>query len=390
MIQLQTVPSFKTSFTPESTSDSFLKGFEGSKGAIQRDKQRKFVEELSKPDAKEPSFQDLLKGGYSPEEALNFSEKLKQQKLAEKNHEMVANFLKGGGRKSSSDESPEEDRSLSAEEWGMLKYLNPKVSAAIEKTEGIKAADRKERLEREKFKQETFAKERGYHTEQLKDYAKEVRTLRTQLPHKESALNIMRQAIENNEGGLNADYIAKRMGFEPLLGLEGAVLQTGLKEFLLSNIGRAGSRPNMWLEQQISGMLPQLGRSKEANLAVTEALESETKMQRKKLELHDALADEYKKSLGYVPEDIETEVDKRLKPVWDAENGKLAYKIQQLREQERGFDSLQVLKKVPKGTPLTLEKANVFLERSKNNPEKARKMAKALGYNIITSIYEGE
>lgn len=230
--------------------------------------------------------------------------------------------------------------------------------------------------------------ERKFHSEKIKKYEEGIEELRERLPYKESAIRMINDAVLSGPQGLSLDYIAQVSGYEPLMSLKGAQLQAGVKEFLLSNIGRAGTRPNQWLEQQISGMLPKIGRSKEANLAVSEALKAETEMEKRKLQIYDDLSEKYEKELGYVPKNISRSVDQVLKPMWDLANEKLSYRIKELQESEDP-DSLKQFKKVAPGTPLTLQKAKAFLDKYKGDEEKAEKAAKALGYSIPNpEVYE--
>lgn len=204
------------------------------------------------------------------------------------------------------------------------------------------------------------------------------------------ALNLMENAIrEGNTDFWSADNFANFLGRygEGLRTAKGAQLLNAQKEFLVSDIGRVGNRPNMWIEQQISGALTKIGRSDEANLTVVEALRARNERDKKRIEVTDALEQQYMKppsegGLGYVPGNIASLVDEAMKPYNEAAGKKLAYKLRQIQEREnRGNFREMSKKKVTPGTPLTLEMASMFVEKYKT-PEKARENAKKLGYYI--------
>ena len=74
-----------------------------------------------------------------------------------------------------------------------------------------------------------------------------------------------------------------------------------------------------------------------------------------------------------------------MKPVEDNIQKKLSYKLRKLHEQENS-GKLEELsrKKVPQGTPLTLEMAKIFKNKY-GDIESAIKNSKALGYEIPTA-----
>lgn len=198
---------------------------------------------------------------------------------------------------------------------------------------------------------------------------------------KRQALQTIRNAIESgNVGPWSGDYLADTLGVEAFRSLEGAALKTATKEFLLGNLSRAGSRPNQWIEQQIGDMLVKIGRPKGANLATTTMLESEIALQDKRIQVTDQLEKAYRDSLGYVPGSIGSEIDKAMKPFEDNQRDLLAYDLRRVYEQENGLK----LKKVPQGTPLTIEMAN-YLEQKFKTEAEAVKKAKELGYTIPKS-----
>lgn len=241
--------------------------------------------------------------------------------------------------------------------------------------------------------QKNFEKEREYHSARSEKYLEEVDKSRGSLRQKEGALQSIEASIQNMpKSGLSKDYLAEVTGFEPLRSASGAQLKTGLKEFLLGNISRAGTRPNMWIEQQIGDMAAKIGRSKTANMTFVEMMKSEMNLEKKRLEIAGELEDKHSKNLGYVPKTISKEVDNLLRPYADQAQEELAYKLRRLYEQEEGSKSLEKMKKVPEGTPLTLEMASILMKKYPNKTDKElEKIAKQMGFKIPSSEFlEGQ
>jgi hypothetical protein len=214
---------------------------------------------------------------------------------------------------------------------------------------------------------------------------------RSSIHIKKNAISQMKQSVvEGNLSGLTKDYLADITGAEPLRSASGSLFKTASKEFFLGNIARTGSRPNQWVEQQIADMMPKIGRSREANLSVAEALDFETDLSAKEIEITDKLADESRRKLGYVPANIGRQKDELMKPYVEERQKVLAYRLRKIKEQENP-SVLNSMKRVPHGTPLTLEKARVLLKKTNGDEKAAQHLANQLGYEIPDeTIYEGE
>lgn len=202
------------------------------------------------------------------------------------------------------------------------------------------------------------------------------------IQRQEGALRLARNAVENGDlEGFNKDFLADITGAEAFRSAEGALLKTAMKENLLGNLNRVSGRPNMYIEQQISSMGPQIGRSRTANLGVIEVLEGDAKVARRRSEVIDRLADQYRKDLGYVPANIGRVADEEVRPYAQKIQDVTAYKIQKLREEENP-NQLTNMHRVTKGTPLTLQKAQILLDAVGGDETKAMRLAKDMGHSI--------
>jgi hypothetical protein len=246
----------------------------------------------------------------------------------------------------------------------------------------------KTELQRRDLSQKRFESERKYQGELSTPFLKKIDEQRDSVRQKTSAVELMQNAIEQgNIGFFSKDNFANFLGKygEGLRTAKGAQLLNAQKEFLLGNIQRAGSRPNQWIEQQISQMLARVGRSKEANLTVTEALKTETDLENQKIKITDELSERFRNDLGYVPANIGAQVDKQLAEYANEAQKKLAYRLRDLYETEQGIEKLSkdLNKKVLKGTPLTLNMAREFVKKF-GSVEKAVENAEKIGYVIPT------
>jgi len=227
-----------------------------------------------------------------------------------------------------------------------------------------------------------YESDRKYHSEGARPWLKKIDEMRQSNRSKSMAVELMADAIEQgNLEFFSKDNFANFLGRygEGLRSPEGALLLNATKEFLLSNIQRAGSRPNQWIEQQISQMLTKIGRSDEANLSVVEALRHETEVEKLYQQETDRIADYYRTELGYVPDNIGALVDQAVEPLAKESQDRLAYRLREIKEQAGDLTEL-MKKKVPRGTPLTFEMMTVFADQY--GIQEGQKRAKQLGYTI--------
>lgn len=241
-------------------------------------------------------------------------------------------------------------------------------------------------LKRRETERKDFRSDRDFAYKRAGKFLEKIDEERSNIANQDEALRMMENAItEGDLSFFSKDNFAKFLGKygEGLRTAKGAQLLSNQKEFLVSNIGRVGSRPNQWIEQQISDALAKIGRSREANLTVIEALKARINRDKKRIELTDELEEKYLKENGYVPSNIAAIVDKAMKPYEEEISNKLSYKVRQLYEKEnaRSLNKLSE-KKVPQGTPLTAEMLSIFLDKYDNDTKKVRENAKKLGYTI--------
>ncbi len=119
---------------------------------------------------------------------------------------------------------------------------------------------------------------------------KEIGELRKNIPLQEQSILDIKTAAP---GVGWQDYLAEKYNFEPLRTESGVKLKTAVKDFFLSDLSRAGARPNQWIEQQLATALPAIGRDPQANLITAAGLEFKVDLAKKRAELIDELSEKY-------------------------------------------------------------------------------------------------
>lgn len=201
------------------------------------------------------------------------------------------------------------------------------------------------------------------------------------LPQKESAHRIMEDAIKTgNLGFWTLDNLAEITGLEGLRSPEGSVFKTAVKEYFLSNVARAGARPNQWIEQQIADMMTKIGRSTAANLSVSRALKNELDIDKERIRITNQIADELEEKYGYVPRDLGSRVNKELSKYAESKQDELFNDMRAIKAIEE--KKPQKFKQVSKGTKVSKLVAQALLQQFNNDPKKASEEAAKLGYTF--------
>lgn len=217
----------------------------------------------------------------------------------------------------------------------------------------------------------------------------EVDDMRKNLPLQQANIDLIKSAVlEGNIGGLDQDYVAEILHFEPLRTVKGTQLKSAGKDLFIKTLQGTGARPNQWIEQQIGSALTQIGKSAEANLTIAEIAQFQKDLNNKKVEAVDQLEDKYQEELGYVPGKIGREADKEVQKYAEKRQEELAYDLRKLYETELGEEKLKNVTKVPVGTPLTREMARILYDKtdSKKSIEERKKEAEAKAKKIGFTI----
>lgn len=200
------------------------------------------------------------------------------------------------------------------------------------------------------------------------------------LPQKQSSLNLMNDSVLSKDLSFwSLDNLAELTGIEGLRSQEGSIFKTAAKEYFLGSLTRAGARPNQWIEQQISDMLTKIGRSTQANLSVARALQSELDIEKERVRLTYEIADEIDNTDGDYRK-LAPRLNESLSKYAETKQSELFNDIKAIKSIAEG--SNEDLRKVEKGTKISLVVAQALLRKFKNDPKKAAEEAQKLGYSF--------
>ena len=232
--------------------------------------------------------------------------------------------------------------------------------------------------EKEKSLRNKFESDREFEWKRAGDILKNVDTLRDSIQEKRTAVNLIKNTAGSNDTSKWGDWFADVLGVEPLRSADAALLKSATKDFFINNLARAGNRPNQWIEQQINDAMVKIGRDPEANQKVAELMDYWVDREEEKVRMMDLLEDQDRAEFGYIRGDIAKRAAQGMKDWEDKRRDVLSYKLAEMSEKAHPED-IEIITTVPKGTPLTLEKARVFKRRYGVDAEKAAKKA---GYDL--------
>lgn len=215
--------------------------------------------------------------------------------------------------------------------------------------------------------------------------------LRSSINKQENAINTLVNAFENDDpGAWNTDRWASMFGSigANFLTPEGALKATAIKDFLIANVAKTGSaRLNKWIEQQIAAALPNLGKSREANLAISKAIQAAVQTERYSLDTYDKYRSFYEDRGLPLPPGLDRLVQAQTDK-FDLENQKrLSIDLQDIKDSTLSPKDLEALanKRVskPGEPPVPLTPRREAIIRAKWG-ENTPKVAKLLGYEVST------
>lgn len=229
-----------------------------------------------------------------------------------------------------------------------------------------------------------FDKQRAAESERSNKFLDKISGLSEGIPERRLSINSGKQAVTSGQmHPLGGDFWAGVLHLPALQTASGAQLSTAAKTNLIGSLSKAtGSRPNQFIEQQITDAFAKPGKRNEANLAQLLMAEAVLDTDEKYSEIAQSLANKYKAETGIIPEGVDREAQALAKQYAKMRQDKLAYDLQENIEKDIGPEKISKLRHVAPGTPLTYEMKEILLEKSGGDLEKAEKLAKGLGYTI--------
>lgn len=204
-----------------------------------------------------------------------------------------------------------------------------------------------------------------------KDTLKRGETLAAELPYKQAALDNMIYALNNKDlSFFSPDNLAEMTGIEGFRSPEGAIFQAAGKEFFMSNLSRVGARGlNQWLERQLRTLQPQIGKSNEANLVLSEIFQADLDVGKKEVELINSIAEDYENKYGYPPRNLSALVTKELSKYSLERQQQAKKQIESIKEHYEPVNKQGQLMRAPDGSLRRVEAKDI-------------KAAKKAGYRV--------
>lgn len=234
-----------------------------------------------------------------------------------------------------------------------------------------------------------FTEERKFHTDKAEPYLKDILKIEENQPLLDASRMNMERAVKsgNVEGVL--PYLASALHLEPLFNQDLASFMTSSKNHFLNSLRKAGSRPNQWIEQQISSAYAKPGRSQEANLSSLALIGFEDDVNRERARIARELEDKDEIKYGFAQKDIGKRTEAQIKEYANKRQDLLSYELRSIAEMNMTEAEMGKIDEVPQGTPLTPKMAE-FLVRKYGSAQKAEREAKRMGFEILPDeFYEG-
>jgi len=172
-------------------------------------------------------------------------------------------------------------------------------------------------------------------------YLDKIGSLETDIPSKEIGIMRINDALKSKDLKNFQNYFADYMESKGKPGdyfrtSAAAALQSGVKEFLLADLGKIkGGRPNQFIEMQLSASYPKAGYDPFANAKISAAMNTGIELNRKMVDTFHEIENSYLKKQGYLPSNIESQVNKILRPFAIEKEKELQNYYNELNKQEK-------------------------------------------------------
>ena len=269
---------------------------------------------------------------------------------------------------------------MTPEEFEQYKKLTPRtawkgLAAARDRQKKVSAVEKANVLTETKIPREEEQKN-------VQTFITGSQNRMSQIPEEEALLNLATESINQNQFGLlSPDNLADYTGVEQFRTATGEGFRTAVKDYFLKDIKQTGGRPNMFIEKMLSSILPNVGKSKQANMAWIEVQKLKIDLDKEKQRLIEQYSPDHVDANGNIKGSLINSVNKDLAEFANTRQEATAYALQKNREEGSSLGDLQSLKN-SKGTPLTEERAKVLNKMVNGDREKLLKVIKETGYVV--------
>jgi len=260
--------------------------------------------------------------------------------------------------------------------------LDPTVGRLMQHAQDV---ERRETTEAKKMKQTEFQKDREYNTQFSKPIIDQATKTLQSVPIRKGLVDQWRRDIASGETSGLGQYLVDRSGLEFWRNPEAARSKTAAKEYFIEGLSNLspGTRPNMFIEQQMAGALPTIGRDKESGLSVLEMQNFMDDLKEQYARNVEKIAAEDNEKYGYERKDIGARAQKMLDEYAPGRQEKLAHDIRKIHEDQLDDKQLAhevIMGKIPPETPMTQRMMSFFMIKNNDDPVKAAKDAEKSGF----------
>lgn len=232
-------------------------------------------------------------------------------------------------------------------------------------------------------------KDRDYALNTNKNFTEKLSNTRDNLSKKQAAVTSLGEA--NTSGGLGFNLrntLARYYGNEYWLDPNVALYNSGTKALLVGERGNS-ARSNKLVDQAIKESLGSDRESDKSRYIIQAGWQGSANKDKELLKVYDQLSKEDREKYGYIRPDIEDRVNERLANFYDEEDARTVEKINEIKRgygfyYSRDFSNPDAYLNAPRGTPLTQEAMDYYLERNNNNWLRAEREAYENGYRGAT------
>ena len=233
--------------------------------------------------------------------------------------------------------------------------------------------------------QTKFQKEREYNTQFTKPVIDSANAVLAAAPGKKAVVNQWKRDIASGNTSGFLQQMVDKTGLEFWRTPEAARFKNAAKEYFVEGLHSlsSGTRPNMFIEQQLAGALPTIGRNVESGLTVIAMQELLDDLKEKKSQFVLDLAKEDFDKYGYEKKDLESRAQKMLEPYAEQKQKEVAYNIRKIHEDQlddTGLANEIYMTGIPPQTPLTRRAMQILMIKNNDDVDAAMRDALKFGF----------
>lgn len=244
--------------------------------------------------------------------------------------------------------------------------------------------NREKIAEKQKIEREKFNLQRDSELyKRNKKFFDEIETTERELPLKKGELKAM-IAMAPDVSRFSKAYFAEVLDQPWLANAASATYATASKNFLFSELKGLGGKLNLFIDKRANDALLKVGQTEEANLSSAAMYEFKHALEEDRVRIANQLRKEYLNdpSLEKKHGSISSYTNELLRDRAQHHQNVLAYRLEALREREKGEKAFDIKGKVTPGTPLTIAHRDYLKKKFNGDMEKIMEYVDQNGFTI--------